>query len=397
MKIQINNNTILHAAFILFFAAEFLFTHTVYSRIALILFFCASLITLKQLHKNAFFLSYVAFAAVSLLVILMGYAIDRSVAMGMMQTLFLNILFLFAFTQYCGTIGDPLKVLHLYKILAVILSAIFVVAGLPSVLRGERLSIWNANANMIAMVAAYSIIIHVYEMMKKKKKMDVIDFASLVLLLVVVMMTGSRKGLIIVVIGIYVLFLLRRPKSIFKYTVVFGVFAFIALMLLINVPFLYNTIGYRVAPLIAYLRGMDYVEDSLQTRAHYIEYAWKEAQNSPIWGHGIDCFRTMPEAYNSYSHCNYVELLFSVGWIGTIVYYSTSLWTLKNVPKALKRKDSAVPLLISIFVPFLVCDYMNITYYTRTMIIVPAIVIMFILNEKKVDSSDGEVENSAVC
>ena len=396
MKIQINNNTILHAAFILFFAAEFLFEHTVLSRIALILFFCASLITLKQLHKNSFFSSYVAFSAVSLLVIAMGYALDRSVAMGMMQTLFWNILFLFAFTQYCGTIGDPLKVLHLYKVLAVMLSAVFVVVGLPSVLRGARLSVWNINSNMIAMVVAYSVIIHVYEMIKKRK-MDLIDLVSLVLLLIVVMMTGSRKGLIIIGIGIYVLFLLRRPKSIFKYTVVFGAFAFVAWLLMMNVPFLYNAIGYRVEPLIAYLRGLDYVEDSLQTRAHYIEYAWKESQNSPILGHGIDCFRTLPKAYDSYSHCNYVELLFSVGWIGTIVYYSTSLWTLKKVPKALKRGDSVVPLLISMFVPFLVCDYMNVTYYTRTMIIIPAIVVMFILNEKKVNSSNGEVKNSAVC
>lgn len=148
-----------------------------------------------------------------------------------------------------------------------------------------------------------------------------------------------------------------------------------------NVDFLYNTIGYRLEPLVAYLNNAEYDEASLETRSHFIEYAWINAQDSLIFGHGLDCFRLLPGAWGTYSHCNFLELLYSTGWIGLFIYYSTSISTVLKFYKYINDKYTG--LLLALLIPFLVCDYMNVTYSNRTAIIIPSLAIMFVGRKKE--------------
>ncbi len=381
MKFRIDNKFLLNTSFALFFLSEFLFAHTLIAQSMLLVFCASSVLTFNKIHKNIFLISYILFTVWSFAIIRNGYAISHSTAMDMTITLCWNIVFLFAFSQYCGTIDDPIHILKIYKKICICLSVLFVVLGISDVLSGNRLAVMGINANGISMFAAYSMIIQIYEM--SIKKVTCKDILIVLLFVIVILLSGSRKGFLIPFIGLYVLLCMKKPKKIIKYTIVIAILGISLIWLTMNIPLLYDILGHRLEAILQFLQGADYDEGSLQTRSHLIKYAWARAQDSLVWGHGLDCFRTLRHAYGTYSHCNYVELLFSTGWVGTIIYYSTAVITLIRVPRYIKNNNLHTSILLAIFIPFLVCDYMNVTYFERTMIIIPALVIMSIVKNNK--------------
>jgi O-antigen ligase len=222
--------------------------------------------------------------------------------------------------------------------------------------------------------------------MYNKKQTKIQDVFTIVLFVIVLLFTASRKGLLIVSSGWYILLCFRNPKAIIKNTLIYGSVAVIALIVLLNVDFLYDVVGYRLEALFFFFQGQDYEEASLFTRNHYLQYAWENSQDSLFFGHGLDCFRVLPKSYGVYSHNNYLELIFSTGFVGLVIYYSTSLSILFKIPKFIKCDHKVVHLLLAILIPYLLCDFMNVTYFTRRMLVVPAITIMFLgkyANEKK--------------
>ena len=377
MRIKVDNKLILTTAFVLFFVTDLLFAYTLFSQAVLFVFCGLSVVVLRKIYINPFLISYILLAICSAVNIFFGFAIDKNAATDMTGTLVINCLFLLALTQYCGLINDPVAVLEIYKKICIVVSCFFLVFGLPNVLKGERLSVWGVNANSMSTFAAYSLVIHIYGLYTKKR-FTYKDAGIFVLFVAIILLTASRKGLIIPLLGWYVMQCIRQPRKIIKTSLLIIGIVTVGLVLILNVKPLYDVVGYRIEPLLLLLQGFDYEEGSLISRSHYIQYAWDSAQDNLALGHGLDCFRTLPRAFGTYSHCNYLELLFSVGFVGIIAYYSSSIVTLIKLPKALKANKDTVSLLFALLIPFLICDYLSVTYFTRRLLVIPAICVMFI-------------------
>lgn len=379
MKIVIrkNNATLLNLAFIFWLVSEIMFEYSFVSRLALMVFVgLAAVLTLGR-HWSYALTGYGLFALWSVLNIHMGHAVGVSTASKMTQTVFLNLLFLYAFVCYCRYIGNVGQVLKIYQWTVFLVCIFCLVGGLGGVFAGERLSILGINPNTIAVMAAFTTIIFFDDLLNKPKGTQRWQEALVIMfLLLTILLTGSRKGLIIPVIGIYVLICFRKPGKFVWYTLAVIVAAVVALYLLLNVEALYNVVGYRVEPVLQYLAGEEFEEGSLNSRVGYIQLGWLASQDNLFWGHGLDCFRLLRFAYGTYSHSNYIEILYSLGWTGIAIYYSPYVYALLQIPRAWRRDKTLTAMTVGLLIPFVVCDYMTVTYFTRTSLLIPVMVML---------------------
>lgn len=372
--IKKDNQTLLHAIFILWIISEMMFQNTLFSRAALILFVGASVILTHRISWTSQMTGYAAFILWSLLNIVTGHAVSRTTAMGMIKTLLLNLLFLYAFVCYCRYIADVSQILRVIRGVSVLLCIPLLIGGLGNVLSGMRLTILGINSNRIAKLLAYAVIIAVYEQLNREKR-QLKDWVSVLVLLLTVLLTGSRKGLLIPIIGVYTLVCVRKPKKFIQFSIAGGALAIVLLFLLLNVDVLYDLVGYRVKPVLQLLQGEEFAEASLDSRVDSIALAWNASQDSLFWGHGLDCFRLLAKSYGGYTHCNYVEILYSLGWVGVIIYYLPFAYGFFNMYKYRNASREAVGVMAAMLVPFTVCDYMNVTYFDRISLLIPAIAL----------------------
>lgn len=370
--IKKNNTTLLHGVFMLWLFCEIMFEHTVISQAALMVFVGITILVTHKIRWTTQLTGYCLFALWSVMNIFWGHADSVAIAGKMTRTLLLNILFLFAFVCYCRYTRDYRTILRIYKWVAVLFGIPCLLGGIGSVFQGHRLSILGINANRIATMMAYAMIFLTYELLQKEKSQRRLkDYSTLIFLVITIILTGSRKGLLIPFIGIYLLICARRPRKFLKYSLITVVSISVVLYLLMNVKPLYDILGHRVEAVLQFLQGENFEEASLSTRNHYIEMGWELIKQQPIWGHGLDCFRVLKKSFGTYSHNNYIEILYSLGWVGFALYYFPFAQCLFRLISGWKRNA----LLVALFVPYLVCDYMNVTYFERLNLLIPAVVI----------------------
>ena len=109
---------------------------------------------------------------------------------------------------------------------------------------------------------------------------------------------------------------------------------------------------------------------SAEARAGLIELGLSYFAKSPWLGNGINCFHMLDEAYGVYSHSNYVELLFSVGILGTISYYAMFIPVINSARKRyFKGRKNDTILCIGMVIALLFIDIALVSYYERTNLI----------------------------
>ena len=153
-----------------------------------------------------------------------------------------------------------------------------------------------------------------------------------------------------------------------------------------------------------------------QVIAHYIIMGWGSAdtvmeRNSlttaameafrarPVTGWGIDCFRFLPGAEETYSHCNYTELLVSGGVPMLALYYGEQLLAVvlavralirSRAKKAERRGERAmVGAMMTLVLSQAVMDVGMVSYYDRTVAVFPVLLVAAtrLLEDRK---GDGE-------
>lgn len=386
MKIVIkkNNETLLHACFALWLASEYLLQYSVVSRVLLLLFVGMTVIITQKITWHYGLTGYALFLVWSVVNIVTGHATSRTQATGMTQTVVFCALFLYAFVCYCKYIGDMQKIFDIFRVTIIICCIPCLVGGFGNFLTAGRLSLGDAGgkivgSNYIAMPCAYAGIIEAHNLLKKgRKQLKLRDYFPIVMLLLTVLLTASRKGLIIFGLGLYILICFRSSGKFVRNSLLMITAGCIVLALLLNVPALYDVAGKRIESLLLYIQGEEFEEGSLNVRVNFINLAWKESQNSLFWGHGLDCFRLLRYAFGVYSHNNFVEILYSLGWTGVALYYLPYVKAFLNVPRAMKRNRELASVALAIFVPYVICDYMNVTYFTRLLLIVPVMAMMIL-------------------
>lgn len=377
-----NNPTVLHGLFAFWLLSEYLFEYSVVSRLALLLFVGGVLLVSSKLRWPYVLTWYGLLILWSCLNIALGYAVSTGLAAKMTRTLFLNLLFLYAFVRYIRYTDDIRTVLTIYRWIALFFSSVCLIGGIGSILAGQRLTILGINSNSIAMLAAYALILWVNELLDTPSVRRIHELPYLLVLLTTILFTGSRKGLLLVFLGIYLLICFRNPRKFLPYTLAVLLLASAALFLLLKVDFFYGILGYRVEAVLQFLQGADVNESSLTSRAGYLSLAWNRSQDSPVFGHGLDCFRALPRSYGTYSHCNYAELLYSLGWVGIFLYYAPCIWTLFRIPVRSRTTPDFIPPAAALLISYMICDVLNVTYFTRTSLMIPMLAMQMTISRR---------------
>jgi O-antigen ligase len=110
-------------------------------------------------------------------------------------------------------------------------------------------------------------------------------------------------------------------------------------------------------------------EASLKSRASYIDLGWTYIKNNPWFGYGLDSFRLLPNAYGTYSHNNFIEILFSSGVIGLVLYYIPYVIYICKAFSKIKINNPYPKLFFTTTILLLIMDYAQVSYYDRTTII----------------------------
>ena len=185
---------------------------------------------------------------------------------------------------------------------------------------------------------------------------------------VVLLFTKSRLSIFIAAASVAV-FLVLSSHSFLKrlgvVVVVYGALVIVSWALL-NIPALYELVGFRFA---AMLGMMGSVDASTTTRGDMTQIAFELFAKNPITGVGFANYAVY--YYNDYSgwamtyaHNNYAELLADLGIIGVFTYYAVPIWCLFSLVKcrnkAVNRKLHFM--LIALSVCLLISDYASISY-----------------------------------
>lgn len=260
-----------------------------------------------------------------------------------------------------------------------ILSLIFLVAYLlvvtPSGVWGTFSLGQNVgiNKNTVGMNLAYGGIICFYYL-KERTQNKVFNTVIFITFSVLALLAGSRKGLLILIGGIVLYYILCERNAKMARNILMAVGSVILVYFLVmNIPVLYEMVGERTETLLKTFLNSSSVtieeDKSIWERSYYRQYAMDMFFESPFYtffGHGLEGFRTrMAEigySHVAYSHCNYTELLANFGITGFFIYY---FYKVKIVFKSvmIKNRPKVITFFMIILTIQLVMDYGMVSYY----------------------------------
>lgn len=186
--------------------------------------------------------------------------------------------------------------------------------------------------NITAVSLSYIAIIVLYKLMNDTyaKNKKIIMFILMMMIMFIVVLMGTKKGLIVFVIGL-ISFYLQKSKSIlhstFRIFIISVLLAFIY-YLLMNTPLLYEAIGNRIEYMLGGMNG-HVTDKSTETRILFMQSAFNEFLLNPVLGIGQDGFRYVNPYQFTYSHNNYTEILCNLGTIGFFIYNYMYAYLLK--------------------------------------------------------------------
>lgn len=235
---------------------------------------------------------------------------------------------------------DIYEILKIF-VFAQVFTSIYILINLDlSVLGQDRIGVSNLGegwiANGIGMSMAFAVISIFCLITYVKKRYIKVFYIGLTLVFSYIsLLTESRKAFFILVFAVGLFFVLNS-KSLNK-KIVKMIITFLAgslfIYIVISIPSLYAVLGSRIENLLIQLSGEEIVENSFNLRQTMVEYGiyfWKE---QPLFGYGIDNFRTLFGAVTGmelYSHNNYIELMVGVGFLGVTIYYMGVFYIIKQ-------------------------------------------------------------------
>lgn len=227
-----------------------------------------------------------------------------------------------------------------------------------------------ANINEVGMLGAIAIIITLYNFFFIDKCFEPSNI-FVIPCIILVAASGSRKALIMIVVGTICIVLLRfSTKDILKNMIIWIVLVFVLLFFLewaSTLP-MFEGIMKRIDGLFNLFSGSGKVDHSAWLRQQYINEGIRQFKLHPINGIGIGSSgAVLLKSYgnDTYFHNNFVELLGCGGIIGFFIYYIIYLYLLKNIYKFKNQKERYKFLCIIIIFILLFTDYASVSYYSK--------------------------------
>ena len=226
----------------------------------------------------------------------------------------------------------------------------------------------NMNVNSIGMICAYTVVTLLYYAIIRKKK-----FCYLVMVLpfMTSVASGSRKSIILMVVGLLMLIILsqKNKRGIFKIIKVLFLLliCFFILKLLLTLDIM-STVNERMEGLMAALtENSGQADSSALARKNLLSVGIEQFKQTPFIGVGFG--NSYIVAFNRmglyvYSHNDYVEHLINGGIVSLLLYYGTVLFLLKRHIRLMRHNNSPELILsLTIIVMYLVSSAACVTYY----------------------------------
>ena len=227
-----------------------------------------------------------------------------------------------------------------------------------------------ANANTLGLCASVGIIIQSWQLLfHKGKKWEVLTFLPLI---IVMGASQSRKAVVFVLAGIFLLLLLRYRKEKKPLKTLFSVLA----AALVTVGILYCAsrmeifagMADRMQKLLNSLTGTGKVDNSTLVRNALKDLGVEWWLKKPLFGIGMGNPHIIADLYlnfNAYLHNNYVELLCGGGIVGFALYYSMHVYCIKHLFRLRKVNEPLSALMFTWCLLMLIMDYGKVSYYSK--------------------------------
>lgn len=258
----------------------------------------------------------------------------------------------------------------------------------------NRIRANGLNPNIIGVCASYSILLILgnREQLKKIVWVPLVGVLGLFALL-----TGSRKAVITIIIGIFILNVLdvENIGQLLWHLLLAAAAAAGIIFLIFKVDFLYETVGYRIENFLNYMGG-EAMDKSANARVMMIQQAKEIFSEHPILGIGLHNYKQV-SYYQRVSHNNYYELLSCLGIIGFVLYYATQLWILvsSGIKVLYRKKEYLVVMLLMLCI--LMNDYAMVSYSSEIQQVILMSLVgsyVFYVNKEGMVQYNGENTDS---
>lgn len=267
----------------------------------------------------------------------------------------------------------------------------YVFIGLSNVMfiltTGARLESTFDNVNTIGLICAISILISLYFLSKKRNWLLILlDMPTIVLLAA----CGSRKAMIILVLGALAIYVLISNKKQNKLGLLFRVFL-AAISLIVAVYALaqfsiFSGLNARMEGLYAMITGVGDVDHSTQVREEMVELGLSIFKDNPIFGIGIGCahvFTLQRIGHDCYLHNNYAEMLANGGIVGTFLFYRIYWFVVNKIRKYKSYANSEGKILLILLFALLISEIGLVSYYSKLYYFFFMVFYLFIAQEKR--------------
>lgn len=313
-------------------------------------------------------LLFVAFVAASSL-----WAFDEGNAKGIASTVLINAacMICLVYILRCNPRRIPLLLVCMAVAPIFLMFNVISTDGLMAF--SESRGTENFSANTVGMTAAFGVCLAGFCYFEKEVLPRSISFCIAAIDLAIVVLSASRKAILMVILAVSVYILLKSRGNGMKALARLMIALLLVLAgyyLIMNVPFLYDMVGYRIESMIVGFLGGEGSDASTSTRMGLIEHGMEFFQMSPIIGHGGANFSALDAVYfranaGYYAHNNFVEILTDYGAVGFILYYWMYVLLISTSLRRIRRASSLQIMVLALLVTLLVMEYGFVSYYDR--------------------------------
>lgn len=243
----------------------------------------------------------------------------------------------------------------------------FIKQGLAA---GVRLDNEFANVNSIGIACANAIIVSAYYIICENKK-TIFKFPFILISLIIVAASGSRKALVVLIIGITCLYLFKYAsknivKTLLKFSIILSILVmFFSIVLSMQ---MFDSLNYRMEGLIALVTGTGTIDHSTWLRQQFLKIGLEQFFETPFFGIGIDNARLLllqHVGFITYLHNNYVELLASGGIVGTSIFYSIYIYVIYKLKLNWSLYSEGKIAILLLILLQLAMDFGSVSYYSK--------------------------------
>lgn len=222
----------------------------------------------------------------------------------------------------------------------------------------------TGNANVLALVMVMSILSSIIYLYKERttatnRLFTYYMYLNIFLAIYMIMLTVSKKGILFggILVVVYLLLSIKDSRTLFRIGVV-GMIAIGAFLYTFDLEALLNNVIHISGRFEAF--GTELQGDrtgSTAERLRFIELGLNHFKDAPFLGLGIDNFRVYSFTY---SHNNFIEVLFGIGTVGLLLFYAMYLFALRLIFQ-IKEIHLKLILLLTVF-NLLLVDMARVSY-----------------------------------